>query len=68
MTIDEARGHIGRRVAYRGAADEDEKGKITAVGRLYVFVRYDGDEHGIATDPADLTLLAGKDGSDASPA
>ena len=33
-----------------------ERGVIKAVGTRFVFVRYDGDLHAKATDPADLTL------------
>ena len=62
MTIDEARGHIGRAVAYRPAGNPDaeaEHGVIATVGHRWVFVRYAAPSGAAqATDPADLTLLA----------
>ena len=63
MTIDEARNHIGHAVTYRPRGNPDaraEDGVITAVGHLYVFVRYGAARTSQATNPADLTLLAGK--------
>lgn len=58
MTHDEAREHIGQRVAYRVAGDLAEDGVIDSVGTRFVYVRYDGDRYPKATDPADLTLIA----------
>lgn len=63
MTLDEAREHIGRRVAYTAAGELTEDGVITSVGNVAVFVRYDGDRHSKATDPADLTLAHGDAGT-----
>jgi hypothetical protein len=60
MTLDEARAHIGEAVAYRVAGELAEDGVITSVGNVAVFVRYEGDRHSKATDPADLTLIAGE--------
>lgn len=61
MTLDEAREHIGDRVAYHpagaGSHDRDEHGVITGVGAL-VFVRYGDNSQAQATYPADLTLTA----------
>lgn len=56
MTIEEARTNIGRGVVYKPAGHEDdlEVGVITSVGQHYVFVRYAGDDHGIATPPERL--------------
>lgn len=58
MTLDEARAHAGEAVAYRAAGEVAEDGVITGVGSVAVFVRYAGDRHSKATDPADLTLTA----------
>jgi len=63
MTIDEARANILREVLYRPPGEpaaEPERGVITAVGRLWVFVHYGDSPQSQATDPADLTLAAGK--------
>ena len=62
MTLDQAREHVGHGVVYRPYArelDSIEQGEITSVSQQYVFVRYKGDQHAKATDPAALTLLAG---------
>lgn len=40
LTLDEARRHIGRRVAYHPGHGPAEEGAITSVGHVYVFVRY----------------------------
>ena len=64
MTIDEARAHIGHGVVYRSRehrpwAGPAERGVITDVGRVWVFVRYEtagGTPQ--ATSPADLELLS----------
>lgn len=60
MTIDEARGAIGLKVAYRpphpGAAIEE--GIITSVNARYVFVRYGAQVHSSATRPEDLTFVS----------
>ena len=61
MTIDEARAHIGDGVAYLrrgGCIDSAEEGTIASVNDRWVFVRYGTSRTSIATDPADLTLLA----------
>ena len=60
MTLDEARRHIGEKVAYRPYSDldRDETGVITRVNDRYAFVRYGTDEHSKATDPARLGLAA----------
>jgi hypothetical protein len=63
VTLDEAREHIGQSVAYRAAGALAEEGVITSVGNVAVFVRYDGDLHSKATDPADLTLAHGDAGT-----
>jgi hypothetical protein len=67
MTLDDAREALARdnapSVLYRpcGAGiDRTETGTITSVNESYVFVRYQGLGGSRATDPADLTLLAGK--------
>lgn len=64
ITIDEARAALNRgnaRVAYKRGDGETEYGTITAVGRVWVFVKYGGGPaHSIATAPGDLTLLAGE--------
>ncbi len=61
MTIEEARGNIGNGVIYhpRGGGGTEE-GTITSVSDRFVFVRYGRSRTSAATDPADLTLLAGK--------
>jgi hypothetical protein len=62
MTIIEARRHMERRelsVVYRTGHGEPEYGEITNVNDHYVFVRFEGSEASRATDPADLTPLAG---------
>ena len=59
MTIDAARGHIGHRVVRLKGTDQAEEGVISFTGGRSAFVRYDGEEASTATDPADLTLLAG---------
>ena len=58
MTIDEARGHIGHGVVYLAGTDRAEEGVITFVTERFAFVRCAGEEMSLATDPADLTLLA----------
>ena len=66
MTIDEARAHIGHGVVYLKGTDRAEYGVITSVSSRHVFVRYNRDDipvvlvPSLATDPADLTLLAGE--------
>ena len=63
MTLDEACAHVGHGVVYypRGCGpDCAEDGTITSVNDRFVFVRYRVLGAGVATDPADLTLLAGK--------
>ena len=64
MTLDDARDALGRpgvpRVLYRPApmTGPPEVGVIRFVSDRFVFVRYAGDRHSKATDPADLELLA----------
>ena len=66
MTIDEARAHIGDGVIFH---PRDtiwvEEGTITSVNDRWVFVRYGRSRTSAATDPADLTLLAGEVATDA---
>lgn len=60
LNVDEARRHIGERVAYRAPGRPPEFGVITSVGpgwNGYVFVRYDGDTGGKATRAEDLVLV-----------
>lgn len=65
MTLEQARGCIGRTVIYARYDDRSdptrvtagpERGAITSVGERYVFVRYGINVQSQATDPADLTL------------
>ena len=68
MTLGEARAHVGHGVVYRpyGYCDcAAEDGTITSVNGRWVFVRYGHGTTSKATDPADLTLLAGKVATDA---
>ena len=58
MTIDEARGHLGRRVVCRTGTPGAREGVITSVSDTVAFVGYAGDRYPIETDPADLELLA----------
>ena len=60
MTIDQCRAHIGDGVVYDPGHGEREDGVITSVSATHAFVRYSGDQHSKATDPADLTLLAAR--------
>lgn len=60
MTLEEARSNLGATVHYRAGGMRPsafEPGTITSVNDEYVFVRYEGDYHGKATRPADLTLI-----------
>lgn len=69
MTLDEARGNVGRQVEYRPAhpALPAERGVISSVGERYVFVRYGEDLTAKATPPGDLTLVhAGPDSGKSS--
>ena len=59
MTIDAARGHIGYRVVRFKGTDRAKEGVIAFTGGRLAFVRYDGEETSTATNPAELTLLAG---------
>ena len=56
MTLDECRQAIGAGVVYEPKHGPRQDGVITAVSRQYVFVRYRGDDHSMATRPQDLTL------------
>ncbi len=67
MTLDEALECIGETVTYRPAGQLAEHGVITSVGNRLVFVRYAGDLHSKATDPADLTLPADDAATDGKP-
>lgn len=59
MTFVQAKGGIDRRVVYRPRRNVAEEGVITGVsGAGWAFVRYDGDDHAKATDPAMLEFLA----------
>ena len=68
MTIDEARAHIGHGVVYRPRSERrpwadppGEQGVIASVGHVWVFVTFGmAGSTPAATDPADLTLLAGR--------
>ncbi len=70
MTLEEARAHIGHGVVYdppdldpwsdTKATVRREDGVITAVGELYVFVRYSEGAVAKATHPDNLTLLGGE--------
>jgi hypothetical protein len=64
LTIDEARASIGRSVLWRppcGTADSAEEGTITSVSDRWAFVCFGrAGTTSAATDPAELTLLAGK--------
>lgn len=59
MTLGEAREHIDEGVVYTPAGGPAEDGVITGVSNRAVFVRYKGDLHAKATNPADLKLLGG---------
>ena len=64
MTLTEARKHIGAQVVYQGNPDQPaEDGTIVRVNEVYIFVRYRGYEHPMATYPRDLKLLAALDGA-----
>lgn len=76
MTITEAAAAIGRRVAYRRPpalealtgeqrrndyyARPAEEGVITSTGKYVAYVRYGDDDTPRATNPGDLTLIAGE--------
>jgi hypothetical protein len=57
MTIDEARAHIGEPVVFKRGTSGPEEGTIVAVGRVWVFVQYPGDDAPVADRPGDLHLL-----------
>lgn len=61
MTLDEARERLGAGVVYHTPFTDmdNEHGFITGVSSVYVFVRFVGDNHPKATDPADLVFLSG---------
>ena len=59
MTLDEAEQHLGEGVVYRPAHGPAEDGTIVGTSDRFVFVQYVGDRGAKATDPGDLTLLAG---------
>jgi hypothetical protein len=57
VTLDEARQHIGKGVVYQACSHcPREDGVITSVNDVYAFVRYAGDQHSKATDPAMLAF------------
>ena len=67
MTLDEACAHVGHGVVYRPRSERrpwadppGEQGVIASVGHVWVFVTYGPGSTPAATDPADLTLLAGR--------
>lgn len=57
MTVEEARERIGSGVVYIPDHGPREDGIITSVGNYNVFVRYKGDTHSKATNPATLEFL-----------
>ena len=59
MTLTEATAHVGAGVVYIPENGAREDGVITSVTSRWVFVRYRGDAGAKATNPGDLTLLAG---------
>ena len=68
MTLGEARAHVGHGVVYRPRSEyrpwadpPGEQGVIADVGHVWVFVTFGmPGSTPAATDPADLTLLAGR--------
>ena len=68
MTLGEARAHVGHGVVYRPRSEyrpwadpPGERGVIASVGHVWVFVTFGmAGSTPAATDPADLTLLAGR--------
>jgi hypothetical protein len=60
MTLDLAKGSIGRGVLWRGGTGEAKHGIITFTGGESAFVQFAGAHFSVAADPADLELLAGK--------
>ena len=59
MILAEARDRIGRQVIYHPPSGGDEKhGVITSVADVFVYVRYDDDDHAKGTAPAQLTPAA----------
>lgn len=59
MTLDEVRDNVGSGVIFTPAHGDREDGVITGASSRFAFVRYRGDQHAKATDPANLILLAG---------
>lgn len=59
MTRDEARTHVGEKVIYSTYPGEAEGGVITAVGDVFIYVRYLGEVTSKATIPECLTLMRG---------
>jgi hypothetical protein len=65
MTLDEARGRIGRKVVYvellgdgpGRTVRKEEEGVITFVNDVYVFVRYGASMQSQATRPEDLETV-----------
>lgn len=59
MILAEARDRIGHQVIYHPPSGRDEKhGVITSVDDVFVYVRYDDDDHPKGTAPAQLTPAA----------
>lgn len=59
MTLDEAREHIGGELAYRPDPNSPprERGTVTSVGSVFVFVRYGAGTTSAPTRPEDLELV-----------
>ena len=60
MTLDLAKGSLGRGVVWRSGTSEERTGIITFTGGESAFVQFAGDHFSKATNPADLTLIAAK--------
>lgn len=58
LTLDLAKGSIGSGVVWRPGTSEAREGTITFTGGESAFVLFAGDHFSVATDPADLELLA----------
>ena len=60
MTLDLAKGSLGRAVVWRSGTSEARTGTITFTGGESAFVQFAGEHFSKAADPADLELLARK--------
>ena len=58
MTLDLAKGSLGHAVVWRPGTSDAKNGTITFTGGESAFVLFAGDHFSVATNPADLTLLA----------